>query len=518
MHRLAKLVVVATMWFVVAGVGTSCGGGSDNAPASKTASSSTKSSKELLLGRIRAGFAAADAGNAATNTPLSPPPQWLPNTVYRPGQVVRGTGADAQNQYICKQASGASLSTGSGPSGTPDTPITDGGVIWYYAGPVRATSVDPLMPAISSGTKQSLLVDLNNYQTIHPTLNSPSAFFAGGVVETNSALGGAIAVRGSNYSTAAAPLYSGANASMTFWTDSPTVVLASYGPIYADVGLVLEINDRLIDDSQYLAPSLANPGAYRLDFTGPSATARKKIRVMSMGGFGYVAHEIFIASGSRLWTQANSSHWKMAVEGDSLTQGGYGTPYHVGLDWVSQVGRLIGCDDVANMAQGGTGFINNVNGTKTTYIERVDRLASLNADVYLIAGNHNDLGYADQAQVAAALAYFRKLRALQPSALIVVAGTNPLQSESGSAGAVRAGELNLKAAFDQWADSNSYFLPIATAPDGPWITGMGAVDNPKGDGNKDRFYITADGHPLQRGVDYFAQRYAQALRKIFLGS
>ena len=73
-------------------------------------------------------------------------------------------------------------------------------------------------------------------------------------------------------------------------------------------------------------------------------------------------------------------------------------------------------------------------------------------------------------------------------------------------------ERNLRKAFDAWADANAYFLPVTTDPDGPWITGSGAVDKPKGDGNMEQYYISVDGHPLQRGVNCFAQRYAQALK------
>ena len=118
----------------------------------------------------------------------------------------------------------------------------------------------------------------------------------------------------------------------------------------------------------------------------------------------------------------------MAVEGDSLTQGGYNSLPR-GLDWVTQAGRLLGCDDVANMAQGGTGFIADNGGKKTNYLQRVERLAALNADVYLIAGNHNDSSYPAQEQIDAALASLQAPSRTAAQALIVVA-PNPLQGES----------------------------------------------------------------------------------------
>lgn len=461
-------------------------------------------------------MAAANVGNAASSAPLAPPSVWQPSTEYAQGQVVTGGGGDANYQYIAIFPSGFSSASGSGPTGTGDAPIVDGGVTWYYAGPVRTQVINALHPMITSGLKSSLLSGLTSYQTFTPTMAEPVVLLSGGLVEPNPHMDGIISIRGSNYTTSSSPAYgTTSTSSMVFWTDSSAIVLGSYNSVYKNHGLVVEVNDRLVDDSEYVVPVTVNPGAFKLDFGGDRS--KKKIRLISSAGIEVTSHQIFIEQQARLWVESNPNHWRLAVEGDSLTQGGYYTPYHAGLDWVSQVGRLIGCDDVANMAQGGTGFLNRGNG-KTTYMERVDRLASLNADVYLIAGNHNDAGYPAQDQVSAAFAYFQRLRELQPNALIIVAGTNPLQGESGGAGGVRDSELNLKAAFDQWADAHSYFIPIATAPDGPWITGTGAVDNPKGDGNKDHYYITIDGHPLQRGVDYLAQRYAQALRKILLPS
>jgi hypothetical protein len=523
MHALRRATLIAAAALGLAIAAISCGGGSrDNPSAVKPTPQPTpnpvKSEKEILLDKIRAGMAAAAIANTASSAPLAPPSVWTPDTEFAQGQVVRGTGEDADHQYISIFSTGKSSATGSGPSGSGYAPIVDGAVTWYYAGPVRTQLIDPTRPQVRSGDRPALLADLAGYQTFTPTVENPLVLYSGGVVEPDPAKAGIIAVRGSNYKTVSAPLYvSTSSASMTFWTDSSAVVLGAYNIIYKNQGLVVEVNDRLVDDSQFIAPATANPGAFRLDFT-PGSTTPKKIRLMSAGGFGGVAHQIFIEQGARLWTEPNPHHWRLAVEGDSLTQGGYYSPYHAGLDWVSQVGRLLGCDDVANMAQGGTGFINDGNGTKTTYIQRIERLASLNADVYVIAGNHNDIGYPAQDQIDAALTYFKKLRLLQPKAIIVVAGVNPLQGERGDSGNVRAGEVNLKAAFDRWADANAYFLPISTDPDGPWITGTGSVDAPTGDGNKDMYYIKVDGHPLQRGVDYFAQRYAQALRKVLLGS
>ena len=446
----------------------------------------------------------------------------MPNQAYVQGDVVRGVGDQASHQYIAIFDAGRSASTGSGPSGTGLGPIVDGGITWYYDREVRTSVVSGDAPTVSWGLRGDLLKAMPGYQTITPTVNDPVVFFSGGVVQNDPNMPKpVVTVLGSNFNLPSVPRFNApSTAALTFWTNSSRVVMGSFNSIYARQRLVIEVNDRLLSDGQVVVPlgtSPINPGGFLLDFSAAAnKSALKKIRVMSTDGFAISAHQFFVEPGASLLSQPNADRWKLAVEGDSLTQGGYNSPYHAGLDWVSQVGRLLGCDDVANMAQGGTGFISDNHGKKTTYLQRVERLASLNADVYVIAGNHNDASYPAQEQIDAALTYFKRLRELQPNAMIVVAGTNPLQGESTVSGPIVEAEKNLRKAFDLWGDANAHFLPVTTDPAGPWITGSGAVDKPKGDGNMEQYYVTVDGHPLQRGVNYFAQRYAEALKKIFL--
>ena len=331
-----------------------------------------------------------------------------------------------------------------------------------------------------------------------------------------------LVVRGGNQVTAASPRYGYPfSAAMAFATDADVIVLKSYNAVYDQHRVVLEVNGQRLSDSQTtlrfedsVAKKFYNPGGLMIDFRGTALAGQtKRLRLQTSGGFGLLASQIVVEQGARVWTEAPAHRWKLAVEGDSLTQGGYHTPYQIGQDWVTQVGRLLGAD-ASNFAQGGTGFLSDNHGSKSTYIQRVDRLAALKADVYLIAGNHNDSDFPAPQQIDAALAYFKRLRALQPDALIVVAGPNPLQGESVVSGQLVEAERNLRQAFDAWGDAHAAFIPVTTDPNGPWINGTGAVDTPHSDGNMDHYYITVDGHPLQRGVDYLAQRYAQALRKL----
>lgn len=507
----------------------SCGGGSDKTITPSVVSSVEAPSdsvheptdQDRLLARIRAGIHRAEQGSTL---PYAPPPVWKTGTVYVQGDVVRGTGADGGHQYIALASGGQSAAEGNGPSGVTHAVIQDGGVRWFYAGAVRTLSASLETPRVTWGLRTELLRNWSGFVVFEPSLPDPVAFFSGGLVESEPSIKGRslATVRGGNIASLDAPVYqSPSTSSMTFWTDSDQIMLASINAIYARQRLVVEVNDRRIDDGQTavnLLSGVINPGGFLINFSQSSLRGtNKKIRLRTSDGFVVTTAQVIVQSGKTIWTETDPNQWKLAVEGDSLTQGGYHSPYQPGQDWVSQVGTLLGCDDVANMAQGGTGFISDNFGQKTTYMQRIERFASLNADVYVIAGNHNDLSYPAADQIQAALRYFKKLRELQPKAVIVVFGVNPLQGESSDSGGVRNAELNLKAAFDQWADDNAYFVPIATDPNGPWITGTGSVDAPKGDGNKDLFYTSKDGHPLQRGVDYFAQRYAQALKNIFAG-
>lgn len=81
--------------------------------------------------RLSRSIAAAERANRMKDSPWGPAPTWAQNTVYTPGQVVRGLGADAANLYMlvgsttvvgdATQATArtaTSAASGNGPSGT----------------------------------------------------------------------------------------------------------------------------------------------------------------------------------------------------------------------------------------------------------------------------------------------------------------------------------------------------------------------------------------------------------------
>ena len=280
--------------------------------------------------------------------------------------------------------------------------------------------------------------------------------------------------------------------------------------------IVVEVNGRRIQDSMIPATGTVNPGATLLDLSAFGKNAVKKVRIWTTSSFVNLCGQGFYTEPSAsLWFDETPDQLNITVEGDSLTQGGYNSPYRPGDDWVSQVCDRLGATNFANFAVGGTGFISDNGGIKTTYIERLSRLVETRPDVLIVAGNHNDVSYTSAQRQQAVSDYLRQARQLLPDALIIVFGNNPLTGENSASGALLAAEQDLAAVVDQLDDPGIVFYPIGMDPNGPWITGTGTVDAPNNTGNMDRFYTTADGHPLQRGYDYFAQRYLRAIRDVF---
>lgn len=431
---------------------------------------------------------------------------WIANTAYTVGTTVLSS--DGYNLFVCVGSGTSAAAPATGPNGYRTEIVPDGSAVWKWKG---TSSTKPIM---QPGAKATLLASIPNYKTLTPSMLSPIFYWTGGVFEFDTVNGNVPNVRGSNTGTLASPSVqngTGGN-SVTFWTDSSKIAFGGINSVYAQESCVVEVNGRLLDDSMFAATSTNNPGAWLLDLSFLGKNVSKKVRIYNKNAFHtFCSKNVYIEPDSSIWQEGRPNGWSLAAEGDSLTVGGNGTPYHGGLDVVTQVANLLGCDTYANMAQGGTGFLATRSGAATTYIQRLDRLVSLGADVYFVGGNHNDASFTSEQRITACLGYFQALRAAQPDAYVIVAGTNPLQSESSNTGAILTCEQDLYAAFLQWNDPNSMFIPIATSSEGPWITGTGSVISPANNGNKDKFFITADGHPLQRGVNYLAQRYAQAI-------
>ncbi|HET8689131.1 MAG TPA: SGNH/GDSL hydrolase family protein [Methanosarcina sp.] len=420
------------------------------------------------------------------------------------GQLVTGSGV----------SNGTIIVSGSGTTWTvyPSQTVASTTLTCFagnqYVFPVAAAGWQALLP---------------HRKSLNPTASTPYAMYTGGILNYAS---GTLDVQGTNYATAAAPNYgltSPTGKAITFHTDSRYIVLESANAVYPNEGIHVEIDDTKICDSSvfYNGGAFMNPAGWVIDTSVAGVGRMHKVRIYAQQSFLTVSKNIHIESDATLIFPESHHRIRVAVEGDSLTQGGYGTPYGAAQDWVSQAMTMLGIDDFANFGVGGTGFISNNSGAKSTYMDRLPRLTQLNADVYIIAGCHNDTGIINGVNVtsairqAAILSYLKALRAAQPNALIILCGNNLLRGESGAPGSLQyIAEQDAKAAFDAFNDSFSIWLPILTSPQGPWTTGTGYAESLAYDGNQDKHYSVNDGHPLQRGVNYFAHRYARAITSL----
>lgn len=132
--------------------------------------------------------------------------------------------------------------------------------------------------------------------------------------------------------------------------------------------------------------------------------------------------------------------------------------------------------------------------------------------IIMMAGGYNDTAQPSAAVTAAVLAAARAARTANPNALIVILGVEG--GATGPSASIIAIEQAKKAAFDQFADAFSVFIPISTAAE-PWEYGTGRSGATNGSGNSD-IYFGPDSTPAHKnlaGERYFADRLNVALRQ-----
>lgn len=438
-------------------------------------------------------------------------PAWAANTVYTAGALV--TSSDGYNVYTCVKAGTSAVSPALGPVGyRSGATVPDGTATWRWYG------INANKPVLSYNTVANVQAAVGTYRTLQPTIAKPLFKWTGGIFAPDPGAVNLPGILGPDQgSVTSSTILGGNSAAITFYTDAAKIGFHGVNAVYNGDNYAVEVNNRLVTDDVFYNTSFTNPGAVLLDLSMFGKNTHNKVRIWSMGSFANLAcNQIYLEASGTIWVEESQSSYSLVAEGDSLTAGGNNTPLHGGLDWVSRAATMLGCDSWANMAVGGTGFISNSNGTKMSYIQRLPRLLTLPAGVYIIAGNHNDASYSAQDQITAVITYLRALRDGNPNAHIIVFGNNLLQGESSTLGAIYNAEVNLASAFAQWADGNSTFVPILTDTKyGAWMNGTGSISAPANDGNMDRYSMPSGGHPTQRGVLYLGDRYTQALKKVF---
>ena len=460
-----------------------------------------------LAARIKAALASAAARNPIGKAPWIAAPAWQASTAYAlPGTCVQNGGNEYQ-LYIA----GTSASSG-GPTGTADTPVTDGTCSWVYRGPAMTASATPVAPTVSWVTDKGGLTTLVRWDT------AGAYFYSGGYVApkyTSSRCNLPSAYKApttGNADGGSSPYvdYDQNFGTVNFWSDAPLICLNGGVSGMTNCGFVVEV------DGQYLQPGSI-----------PVASAGGNVGMLINWGFrkprryrvwfspALFWQGVYTTSKDSVWADVPENSFRIVINGDSLTQGGGVTP-HQGQDWPSQFAYHIGCRDIYNCAVGGTGFISNNGGAATTFAQRLPDVINWQPDVHIIAGNHNDSGYTNSAQQAAIVSYLQQFRAGCPNAWILCFG--PWAEQSGPSAAMIAAEANMQAAVATFNDPLCFFLPaIGDSP--TWVTGTGSTKSPTGTGNSD---VMTDGstqqgiHPTQRGIDYLALRYARSWRNFWV--
>lgn len=244
----------------------------------------------------------------------------------------------------------------------------------------------------------------------------------------------------------------------------------------------------------------------------PLPAGANRIRIefeQSSGNMRALLQNLFVAANHTIYAPTVEQSINALFAGDSwFSTGAPGQFEHDGLPAV--VGKRMGWDYWAS-AIGGTGYKNA--GANSVYGSpgRLADYAVRPFDYVVVLGSLNDSTGAAGTQaytdtVAAALAFWRNLRLVQPAARIIIFGV-PVTLNQALTAALN-GEAALMEAFAEWGDQNAAFIPISSyGVNGSlaWITDASAAN----------FINATDRTHLEpgSGVFYFGDRMVQQLRQ-----
>lgn len=272
------------------------------------------------------------------------------------------------------------------------------------------------------------------------------------------------------------------------------------------LGIMVEVDGQRMT-SVPLSWTATGSTMYILADFGVRAIRKFRVEGDQYGGF----RGVNVRPTCTVWKPPGPPEITVAVVGDSVAAQTGATRPNGGF--VSSIGKLLGWNDIRAVALSGSGYVlAGASGCVFGHSSRVADTVACNPQVVIIPGSTNDLGQSGVS--AAALAAWQAYRTALPNTPIVIGGIFP--GAGGPSAALLALETLLKTTFDTWADPNSYWVPISTDPAGPWISGTGKVGSTNASGNSD-IYVSSDGvHPSQAGHDFYARRWAAALRQIVL--
>lgn len=244
------------------------------------------------------------------------------------------------------------------------------------------------------------------------------------------------------------------------------------------------------------------------------ATPRvRKIRLLASGFLSFTG--VLVPGSASIW--AAPPRFRVAITGDSYIQGGH---------WLGPLGHLMGAGlanqlailtgwEVLNLGQGGTGYLNDSEGTigKSPYGSpaRMAALAELPPlDLFIAFGTGNDSGHPTGTVLNAANTFWNAVKTARPQTPIVVVGV-----QSGTPTGFDPTLMDtLNTALIAAAEANPNVAGVVDMRTEPWWTGTGNEGSPANDGNAD-FFISADEvHPSGAGYENLGLRLTDALGAI----
>lgn len=353
--------------------------------------------------------------------------------------------------------------------------------------------------------------------------SSPFTFYGGNPVVAN---GGLRIFRGPANSA-----YGQSCGRMAFMTDAPVAQVAlNTGTLRTYRAYV---DGRLeSDEKQGFAAGGTNIHYPKIAFNGPRARGRRiDLEIILDGSFAVNDFTVAVPPGYRIWAVDTSQRLKIAIIGDSFTDGA-GSSVNA-LAWAYELGRMLGGLDVDILAEGrgGTGYIargpgptdnsaatgyNNINTSGDP--ARLDGVAAWGPDIVIFALGTNDDGKPNAAAdlKAAALYAYQQVRLRMPSVPIIVLG--PWPATSGPSANKIAAENLIRAAVDQFADPACVFVPVCTASPKPLFYGTGYSGAKNGSGPSDWMIGGTTGtdptHPTDDGHRAIAALIAEIIRPL----
>ena len=303
-----------------------------------------------------------------------------------------------------------------------------------------------------------------------------------------------------------------------FETDADVVAIhaRSTWTLATDNNILVQVNGRWM----YAGPEGANnfrpPGdlagsggafpTVLVDLSSLPRGAFKRVRVFARN-YTRACRFIYVKPGYTIRKPASPQPWKVAVEGDSLTQGTNGASLHpYGYSHSQVIADLLGASEFYMSAVGGTGYTTN-GGSLTTYADRLAQIIPFAPDCIIVASCHNGT-----VTTQSIIDYVRLVKAALPNCWVIICGSALLQGESSTSGVVFNNEVAAMAAASAFAgDPLVSFIPVLTAAPTPLLidNGTGNGASPTGGGVGDRFFwvggSVTDSHPHWGGYEAYAR-------------